>query len=300
MSFYNRDIWRANKEENKRRSSIQMKQNFLSYFGTSKTQHRIKKITSINDKKSEIIKDNIKEDFYLDFEKKNKAKKSLLYLLNIKSKGTFCPQIIDYFKKIKESKKKQEQLNEKEENNTNENNNILIDNNKDKNNKIPIIKSKFYPYKTEINNLNHEKNEINEIKSNFNENNNNIIKENNEPNLENKSIDNVIVNKELQEISNKNDEMDNNDRENAIQVDNNIIEEPKTFKKDNNNINIKADIIKNKTRKKSFKKHIKKDKIETIYNEQRSELQKFGNYHLSLRTAIQSSLRKKKLIHKKK
>ena len=299
MSFYNRDIWRANKEENKRRSSIQMKQNFLSYFGTSKTQHRIKKITSINDKKSEIIKDNIKEDFYLDFEKKNKAKKSLLYLLNIKSKGTFCPQIIDYFKKLKESKKKQEQLNEREENNTNENNNIIIDNINDKNNKIPIIKSKFYPHKTEINNLNHEKNEINEKKSNFNEN-NNIIKENKEPNVENKSIDNIIDNKELQEISNKNDEMDNHDRENANQVDNNIIEEPKTFKKDNNNINIKADIIKNKTRKKSFKKHIKKDKIETIYNEQRSELQKFGNYHLSLRTAIQSSLRKKKFIHKKK
>lgn len=42
------------------------------------------------------------------------------------------------------------------------------------------------------------------------------------------------------------------------------------------------------------------DKINVIYNKQKNELQKFGNYHSSLRTSIQSTLGKKKLFHKKK
>ena len=39
-----------------------------------------------------------------------KAKRALLYLINIKSNGTFCPKIVDYFKDeaTKNSKKKNE------------------------------------------------------------------------------------------------------------------------------------------------------------------------------------------------
>ena len=56
--------------------------------------------------------------------------------------------------------------------------------------------------------------------------------------------------------------------------------------------------IKNKKnpKKKSLKK---RNKIDVIYNLQRSELQKYGNYHSSLKSAIQSNLAKNK-GHKKK
>ena len=77
-----------------------------------------------------------------------------------------------------------------------------------------------------------------------------------------------------------------------------IMEKITTY--NNNNIKINSNKNKNKSRKKSFKKHIKRNKIDMIFNEQRNELQKSGNYHLSLRTAIQSSLGKKKFKHKKK
>ena len=300
MSFYNRTSLRTDKEETKKRSSIQMKQNILNYFTTINTRSKIKKIASLNDKRTEIIKDNKREEFLIDFEKKSKAKRSLLYLLNIKSKGTFCPKIIDYFKKNKSSKKKEEPMKERKENkenNINENNDLLINNDNDNNSKIPKIRSKFYTYKTAKNNISHEKNQINEIKENFNEN-NDLNNENNELNFDIKSIDNIIENKELTEINNENAEFENHDMIKIIPENKIIFKEMGTDNNDNKNI--KKSIIKNKSRKKSDKKNVKKDKIDTIYNEQRNELQKFGNYHLSLRTAIQSSLAKKKLIHKKK
>ena len=43
--------------------------------------------------------------------KKNKAKRCLLYLLNIKSKGTFCPQIVEYFKNILKKEKRKNKKN---------------------------------------------------------------------------------------------------------------------------------------------------------------------------------------------
>ena len=278
MSIYQRDSYRTNKEENKKRSSIQMKQNILNYFTKANTRNKIKKIASLNDKKTEIIKENKKEDFFKDFEKKAKARRSLLYLLNIKSGGTYYPQIIEYFKQIKKSKMKEDFFKEIKENNIQESNNYLIIKSNDSSQDTKI-RSKFYPYKTAINNLSHEKNEINELKENFNEN-KNITKDNNELNFNNKRTDNIIDNIEIKNTSQENNEINNN--------------KIKKFPID------KMIMNKNKSRKKSFKKHIKRNKIDMIFNEQRNELQKSGNYHLSLRTAIQSSLGKKKFKHKKK
>ena len=299
MSLYNRNNLRTDKEETKKRSSIQMKQNILNYFSSFNARSKVKKIASLNDKKTEIINNYKREEFLLDFEKKSKAKRSLLYLLNIRSKGTFCPQIIDYFKNIKHSNKKEEllkQRNESKENNINENNNFVINNNNDINSsKIPKRLSKFYAYKTAKNNISNEKNEINEIKANFND--NNILNnENNELNFDIKSIDNINDNRELTEMNNENVKLEKNDRIETIPGNRILFKEIGT----NNTKNIKKSIIKNKSRKKSYKKNIKKDRIDTIYNEQRNELQKFGNYHQSLRTAIQSSLAKKNLVRKKK
>lgn len=292
MSIYQRDSYRTNNEGNKKRSSIQMKQNILNYFTKANTRNKIKKIASLNDKKTEIIKENKKEDFFKDFEKKAKARRSLLYLLNIKSGGTYYPQIIEYFKQIKKSKMKEDFFKEIKENNIQESNNYLIIKNNDSSQNTKI-RSKFYPYKTAINNLSHEKNEINELKENFNEN-KNIMKDNNELNFNNKSTDNIIDNIEIKNTNQENNEINNN-KIKKFPIDKMIMEKITTY---NNNIKIISD--KNKSRKKSFKKHIKRNKIDMIFNEQRNELQKSGNYHLSLRTAIQSSLGKKKFKHKKK
>ena len=294
MSIYQRDTYRTNIEENKKRSSIQMKQNILNYFTKANTRNKIKKIASLNDKKTEIIKENKKEDFFKDFEKKAKARRSLLYLLNIKSGGTYYPQIIEYFKQIKKSKMKEDFFKEIKENNIQESNNYLIIKNNDSSQNTKI-RSKFYPYKTAINNLSHGKNEINKLKENFNEN-KNITKDNNELNFNNKCTDNIIDNIEIKNTSQENNEINNN-KIKKFPIDKMIMEKITTY---NNNIKINSNKNKNKSRKKSFKKHIKRNKIDMIFNEQRNELQKSGNYHLSLRTAIQSSLGKKKFKHKKK
>ena len=58
----------------------------------------------------------LKEDIPYDKEKKIAAKKGLLLLLNIMSHGTFCPDIEDYFSKMKDAKieelRKQSKINE--------------------------------------------------------------------------------------------------------------------------------------------------------------------------------------------
>ena len=46
----------------------------------------------------------LNEDITNDKDKRFTAKKGLLYLLNNLSNGTFCPDIEDYFKKMKEKK----------------------------------------------------------------------------------------------------------------------------------------------------------------------------------------------------
>ena len=266
MSIYQRDSYRTNKEENKKRSSIQMKQNILNYFTKANTRNKIKKIASLNDKKTEIIKENKKEDFFKDFEKKAKARRSLLYLLNIKSGGTYYPQIIEYFKQIKKSKMKEDFFKEIKENNIQESNNYLIIKNNDSSQNTKI-RSKFYPYKTAINNLSHGKNEINKLKENFNEN-KNITKGNNELNFNNKRTDNIIDNIEIKNTSQENNEINNN-KIKKFPIDKMIMEKIMTY--NNNNIKINSNKNKNKSRKKSFKKHIKRNKIDMIFNEQRNQ-----------------------------
>lgn len=296
MSHYNKYSFRTSNEDIKKRSSIQMKENILNYLTKTINRNKIKKLASLNDKKTEVIKDKKNENFYKELEKKTKAKKTLLYLLNIKSKGTFCPEIVDVFNKIKKAKKNEELLNEQEENNTNDKKNSSDINNNDNNKKIKT-KSKFYPYKTAINNDSIKKNETNEIKENINDN-KNMIKLNNELDIDKKSIDYIIDNKEIEIVGNEDIELDYNLKINELHINKNFVEEIPPNNIDNNNDN--KITIKNKKRKKSNNKDVKMDTIDVIYNKQKNELQKSGYYHSSLRTAIQSTLGKKKLIHKKK
>jgi hypothetical protein len=54
-------------------------------------------------KKAEGLNDNILNDF----ENKDKARKGLLFLLNKLSNGTFCPEINDYFRELRENQIKE-------------------------------------------------------------------------------------------------------------------------------------------------------------------------------------------------
>jgi hypothetical protein len=60
----------------------------------------------------------LNDNIHVDADKKYKARRSLLYLLNVMSGGTFCPEINEHFRKEREKK------NEKNENNNTNNNNI--------------------------------------------------------------------------------------------------------------------------------------------------------------------------------
>ena len=291
MSFINKRSWRIKQGPNKRRSSIQIKQNMLINFnrGVEKI-----KISPINDKKTDKKNNSLYENCKIDYERKNKAKRCLLYLLNIKSKGTFCPEIVDYFKKIKESKIKEDEFNEikeekldkskKFESNINKVNPHII---------LPKIENQKIERKVEIKYENN-KNESKDKKIDISEE-NNIINNHDEINFDFKDFQNIIIDNNklknqdnLETIINYNkDSQDNN---------NNDINEGETA--DNKNTNLYLN--EKKIKKNSKKKYIKKEnKIDTIYNLQRSELQKYGNYHLSLKSAIQSNLGKKKK-HKKK
>ena len=147
------------KEVVRRNSKMPIDQNLLNYLNQINEKSKLKKISSLNEEKYKNILANnhnynysnytgLNENIHIDCERKNKARRSLLYLLNKMSGGTFCPQIIDYFKEIREIKKQEEQLKEvKEEDNENETidkpskkNNSLLQNLKSKNN---ILNYKF-------------------------------------------------------------------------------------------------------------------------------------------------------------
>ena len=300
MSLFSDRTFRNYKDNNKKKSSTQINQNILNYFNKVNERSRIKKIASLNDKKTEIIKNNKSENFQIDYETKNKAKKSLLYLLNIKSKGIFCPQIINYFQKIKESKNIENKLLEiKEESlekqikinlNDNANNNYI---------QSPKLKSKFFQNKNkeETSNVSqikiegHIKNQPSYISEE-----NNIINNNNEINNEIKYLEILKDNQNLNVVGNSNNNFICDNKE--PKINNDIIEELSFEYKENKDV---KSVLKEKiTKKKSPKKRQKTNKIDMIYNLQRSELQKFGNYHSSLRTAIQSNISRKKIINKKK
>ena len=300
MSIFSNRTIRNYKEENKRKSSIQINQNILNYFNKVNDRSRIKKIASLNDKKTEIIKDSISENFQIDYETKNKAKRSLLYLLNIKSKGIFCPQIIDYFKKIRESKKIENNLLEIKEDSLEHQIKINLNDNDNKiYNKSPKLKSKFFQNtnKEETGNINQTKIEKHTKKRHsFISEENNIINNNNEINNEIKKLEILKENKNLNVVNNTDNDFICDNKE--PKINNDFIEELCIEYIENKDV---GPVLKEKNnKKKSPKKRQKTNKIDMIYNLQRSELQKFGNYHSSLRTAIQSNIGKKKIINKKK
>ena len=114
----------SNKELIRQNSRVPIDQNILNYLAKVNEKDKLKKLASLNESKGEKINTNIydglNENIHIDFERKNKARRSLLYLLNKMSGGTFCPQIVEYFKEIRELKKKEEQLKEVKEEENNE------------------------------------------------------------------------------------------------------------------------------------------------------------------------------------
>ena len=82
----------------------------------SKVHHekeRPRKIASINefDNKDININNGLNDNIHVDTDKKSKARRSFLYLLNVMSGGTFCPEINNYFNELREMKNKENQEN---------------------------------------------------------------------------------------------------------------------------------------------------------------------------------------------
>lgn len=295
MSFFNKGSWRIKPGPNKRKSSIQINQNMFNFFNKGNEGSKTKTSSVLNDKKTEKINNSLYENCKADFEKKNKAKRCLLYLLNIKSKGTFCPQIVEYFKNIKKTKIKEEDLGEIIEKDL-ENQEKIKPNFEEK--KPHEFTSKFKTQimekQTGINFINLKNDENKEKEENINQE-NNIINENNELNFDFKDSENFII--ENTESEKKEDTQNKIDLNQESQENKNVNEE---IQIENKNENEPGYLNEKKIKKNSKKKNTKREsKIDTIYNLQRSELQKYGNYHSSLRNAIQSNLGKKKLRKKK-
>ena len=295
MSFFNKGSWRIKPGPNKRKSSIQINQNTFNFFNKGNEGSKTKTSSVLSDKKAEKINNSLYENCKADFEKKNKAKRCLLYLLNIKSKGTFCPQIVEYFKNIKKTKIKVEDLGEIIEKDL-ENQEKIKPNIEEK--KPHEFTSKFKTQimekQTGINFINLKNDENKEKEENINQE-NNIINENNELNFDFKDSENFII--ENTESEKKEDTQNKIDLNQESQENKNVNEE---IQIENKNENEPGYLNEKKIKKNSKKKNTKREsKIDTIYNLQRSELQKYGNYHSSLRNAIQSNLGKKKLRKKK-
>ena len=295
MSFFNKGSWRIKPGPNKRKSSIQINQNMFNFLNKGNEGSKTKTSIVLNSKKTEKINNSLYENCKADFEKKNKAKRCLLYLLNIKSKGTFCPQIVEYFKNIKKTKIKEEDLGEIIEKDL-ENQEKIKPNIEEK--KPHEFTSKFKTQlmekQTGINFIN-LKNDENKKKEENIKQENNIINENNELNFDFKDSENFIIeNTESEKKENTQNKIDLNQES---QENKNFNEE---IQIENKNENEPGYLNGKKIKKNSKKKNTKREsKIDTIYNLQRSELQKYGNYHSSLRNAIQSNLGKKKLRKKK-
>lgn len=295
MSFFNKGSWRIKPGPNKRKSSIQINQNMFNFFNKGNEGSKTKTSSVLSDKKTEKINNSLYENCKADFEKKNKAKRCLLYLLNIKSKGTFCPQIVEYFKNIEKTKIKEEDLGEIIEKDL-ENQEKIKPNIEEK--KPHEFTSKFKTQimekQTGINFINLKNDENKEKEENINQE-NNIINENNELNFDFKDSENFII--ENTESEKKEDTQNKIDLNQESQENKNVNEE---IQIENKIENEPGYLNEKKIKKNSKKKNTKREsKIDTIYNLQRSELQKYGNYHSSLRNAIQSNLGKKKLRKKK-
>ena len=100
--------------------------NYISRLQNEKEKPRrlqtLNDMNSSGDQASSLF-NGLNDNIHVDADKKYKARRSLLYLLNIMSGGTFCPEINEHFRKEREKK------NEKNENNNVNNNNNLPNNN---------------------------------------------------------------------------------------------------------------------------------------------------------------------------
>ena len=164
-------------------SRVKIDQNILNYLSQVNDKGKLKKISSLNEAKDGKISANtyngLNDNIHIDFERKSKARRSLLYLLNKMSGGTFCPQIIDYFKEIRELKKQEELLKEVKEEDINEDEPpIIINSTKgEKNNYIKNNNSILSNFKNQILNGQNKSNYPNYNFTKRNEKDNNINEE---------------------------------------------------------------------------------------------------------------------------
>ena len=108
---------KSTKEHSPSKEINPIKPEIINYI--QKLQGDTEKVKNINQSKSQIPKqveriilnklinpnyNALNEDMTFDKDKRFTAKKGLLYLLNNLSKGTFCPDIDEYFAKMKEAK----------------------------------------------------------------------------------------------------------------------------------------------------------------------------------------------------
>ena len=145
----------ATNEYLRQNSRVKIDQNILNYLSQVNEKGKLKKISSLNEAKDGKISTNtyngLNDNIHIDFERKNKARRSLLYLLNKMSGGTFCPQIIDYFKEIRELKKQEELLKEVKEEENIEEPPIIINTTKvEKNNYIKTSSNMLSNFKNQI------------------------------------------------------------------------------------------------------------------------------------------------------
>ena len=292
MSFYNKTNIIIAKVQNKKRSSIEINQSILTKLKVNDTTSKVKKLSSLNDERADTVKNIFNEQ--MEILRLQKAKRALLYLINIKSNGTFCPKIVDYFKDeaTKNSIKKNE-INQIQE----ENFDKLI-NLKTKNDAINsnidnlILKNSLLSNVNEKNDFNYNKNIKKEKTIIINGENKIITNDITKNNYDIKDIENIIDNEELNIINNNENKLE---PVKEFQENMNIHEESTVNKKD-----MGGGFNNKKKRKKSNIKNKTGNLIDLLYKLQRSELQKSGNYHSSLRTTIQNNLLKKTFKNKKK
>ena len=173
----------ATNEYLRQNSRVKIDQNILNYLSQVNEKGKLKKISSLNEAKDGKISSNtyngLNDNIHIDFERKNKARRSLLYLLNKMSGGTFCPQIIDYFKEIRELKKQEELLKEVKEEENVEEPPIIINTTKMEKNNFKTSSNMLSNYKNQILTGQNKNNypSYNFTKRNEKDNNNNNINE---------------------------------------------------------------------------------------------------------------------------
>jgi hypothetical protein len=190
-----------------RSSKSRIDQNIINYLVSVNEKGKLKKIASLKEGKGETILPNtyngLNENIHIDYERKNKARRSLLYLLNKMSGGTFCPQIVDYFKEIRELKKQEEQLKEVKEEETEEptikeSKTFLTRNNS---NLISNLKNPILVGKSKNNYINYKFNKRSGKDITYNEE-KNIVSKQYAKDFELKDLEDFIDSEEIEKINN--------------------------------------------------------------------------------------------------